>query len=71
VRKGTDEFLLTAAQNHFTHLVELSRVVQPTVKLGISIRKFYREMKEEDEDEEEVRKAENLSFPLQAANITL
>lgn len=43
VRERADEIFFTAAQNHFTHLMELSRVVQATVKLGICIWKFYNE----------------------------
>lgn len=45
VRKGADEIFFTAPQNHLPHLMKLSRIVQPTVKLGICIRKFYKELK--------------------------
>lgn len=43
VGKRTNEILFTAAQNHFAHLMKLSRIVEPTVKLGIRIRKFYKQ----------------------------
>lgn len=45
VGEGTNEIFLTAVQNHFTHLMKLSRIVEPTVKLGISIGKFYKQQK--------------------------
>lgn len=43
VGKGTNEIFFTAAQNHFPHLMKLSRIVEPTVKLRISVGKFYKQ----------------------------
>lgn len=43
VRKGTNKIFFTAAQNHFSHLMKLSRIVETTVKLGVGIGKFYKQ----------------------------
>lgn len=43
VGERANEIFFTAAQNHFTHLMKLSRIVQATVKLGICVRKFYKQ----------------------------
>lgn len=47
VRQRTDKILFTASKDHFTHFMEFPSIVNPTVKLCISVREFYQKREEE------------------------